>query len=207
MLLLIIVIVIVLWYFSSPQFKGKVGETKVNLVLASSFAYSKHYLFSDIIVKYNGETTQIDHVVISKRGVFVIETKNYSGWIFGNERQKQWTQVIYRKKYYFQNPLNQNYKHKLAIQKILGIDESKIISLVVFTNKSEFKTIMPYNVVQLGELRRFLKFHKDIVFDDYQVDLLAERLKTARLDKTLINKITHIKNVRAKNRFRQTNWF
>ncbi len=52
--------------------------------------------------------TQLDHVVVSRFGVFVIETKNYRGWIFGSEKQPQWTQQIYRQKNRFQNPLHQN---------------------------------------------------------------------------------------------------
>ncbi len=63
-----------------------------------------------------GATTQIDHLLLSPFGVFVIETKNYKGWIFGSERQKQWTQKIYKKSFKFQNPIHQNYKHMKVLE-------------------------------------------------------------------------------------------
>lgn len=66
-------------------------------------------------------TTQVDHVIVSRFGVFVIETKNHKGWVFGEERSRKWAQVIYRNKYQFLNPLRQNYKHLKAVQEVTGL--------------------------------------------------------------------------------------
>jgi len=52
-----------------------------------------------------------------------------TGWIFGNSNEKQWTQVLFGKKYRFQNPLHQNYKHTKAVQKLLGVNHNLIISM------------------------------------------------------------------------------
>ena len=80
-----------------PVIKGAVGEWKVNRLLSTlGPSYS---IFHDIYVP-NGDrgTTQVDHVVTSPYGIFVIETKHYNGWIFGKENQRYWTQVIYKGK-------------------------------------------------------------------------------------------------------------
>lgn len=61
-------------------------------------------------------TTQIDHVFLSPFGVFVLETKNMRGWIFGSENQAQWTQQIFKQRFKFQNPTRQNYKHLKALE-------------------------------------------------------------------------------------------
>jgi hypothetical protein len=71
-------------------------------------------------------TTQIDHVIVSRYGVFVVETKNMDGWVFGDERNSHWTQSIFGKKYKFQNPLHQNYRHTKALSEFLGIDHGII---------------------------------------------------------------------------------
>lgn len=81
----------------------------------------------------NTSTTQIDHIVFSIYGIFVIETKSHQGWIFGSRSSKQWTQVLYRSKYRLNNPIHQNYAHIRAIEDILSSKlKVKPISLIVF---------------------------------------------------------------------------
>ena len=65
--------------------------------------------------------TQVDHVLITTRGIFVIEVKNYNSWIYGNKFDREWTQNSYGKKWKFYNPLRQNYGHLKAIQHSTGI--------------------------------------------------------------------------------------
>lgn len=83
------------------------------------------------IATLNG-TTQIDHVVVSRFGIFVVESKNMKGWIFGSEQDRQWTQSIFGKKYRFQNPLHQNYRHTRALSQFLDVAHDKIHSVVMF---------------------------------------------------------------------------
>jgi hypothetical protein len=95
----------------TPFIKGVIGEFKVNL--AAKFFLDKYIytLFKNVTLPTEDGTTQIDHVIVSRYGVFVIETKNMKGWIFDSPQQKTWTQKIYRHTTKFQNPLHQNYKH------------------------------------------------------------------------------------------------
>ena len=64
-------------------------------------------------------TSQIDHLVLSEYGIFVIETKRYKGWIFGSEKAENWTQVIFKEKHQFRNPVKQNWSHVYALKSVL----------------------------------------------------------------------------------------
>src|SRR5690606_8837661 len=85
-------------------------------------------------------TTQIDHVFLSPYGIFVLETKNMSGWIFGSEKQAQWTQKLYKRTFKFQNPLRQNYKHLKALEATLGVNPENLHSVITFAGGSTVKT-------------------------------------------------------------------
>ena len=102
-------------------------------------------LFNLYIPKKNSGTTEIDLILITTYGLFVIESKNYSGWIFGDENQKYWTQtliskysVIIKEKFY--NPIKQNFFHILHLKMLLKLD-IPIYSLIVFSDNCELKKI------------------------------------------------------------------
>jgi restriction system protein len=90
----------------------------------------------------------------------VVETKNYRGWIFGSEKQAQWTQQIYRRKHKFQNPLHQNKLHVKALMQFLNLPEDHFHSVVLFIGNTEFKTEMPDNVLNDG-LIPWIKSHNE----------------------------------------------
>ena len=121
-------------------------------------------------------TTQIDHIVVSKFGIFVIETKNYKGWIFGKANQRQWTQQIYRKKSRFQNPLHQNYLHVKALKQLLAIPEECFHSIVCFVGQAQFRTPMPDNVLNGGPLN-WIKNKQLVLLDDRQIDGINQQLQ------------------------------
>ncbi|MCO6026149.1 NERD domain-containing protein [Prevotella cerevisiae] len=128
----ILLFAFVFWFNSS---KGKIGEEKMAVLLK---LLPKEYVVLNNVIISNGESmAQIDHVVVSPYGIFVIETKNYKGWIFGKDYYKQWTQNIYGKKYKFYNPVKQNETHVRALRKLLyqfgGIS---YISIIAFSSKT-----------------------------------------------------------------------
>lgn len=93
-LLIVLVVAFIVWSAlrNTPKYKGKEGELHVHNILAQ---LPKEYtILDDVMMKTNSGTTQIDHVVVSRYGVFAIETKNYRGDIYGNDDRQQWTQVI-----------------------------------------------------------------------------------------------------------------
>ena len=110
-----------------PFLIGKRGENFVSRKLLE--LDSEHYKVLDDLMlpsRGNTNTTQIDHIVVSDFGIFCIETKSYSGWIFGHAQQRHWTQVIYRYKKKFYNPLRQNYAHIKAVEAIVSPKYPKV---------------------------------------------------------------------------------
>ncbi len=102
--------------FGTPSGRGYVGELKVSAASALALPRSIYTRFHEVTLRAPDGTTQIDHIFVLRYGVFVVETKNMSGWIFGNERDRQWTQRFRNgHKTRLQNPLRQNYRHTKAV--------------------------------------------------------------------------------------------
>ncbi len=124
-----------------PQIKGRLGESAVKHKL-NELDKEEYIILHDLLLPYKNATTQLDHIVISPYGIFVIETKNYKGWIFGKEEQRNWTQVIYNKKSKFLNPIMQNYAHITALKGILDDTYSgPYFSMIAFAGQATFKNI------------------------------------------------------------------
>lgn len=160
----------------SPWFKGKFGEFLVNLSARWCLDKSRYHLIKNVTLPTEDGTTQIDHVLVSEFGVFVVETKNMKGWIFGGPHQRSWTQKIYRSNHKFQNPLHQNYKHVKILQTLLGLGDHQIHSLVVFVGDSTFKTPMPENVTQGLRYVRYIKSKTDPVLAREEVEEVREKV-------------------------------
>lgn len=137
----------------SPWFKGMVGEWFLNLCLGLFLDKREYHLLKDVTLPISQGTTQIDHVIVSRFGLFVIETKNMKGWIFGNPAHKSWTQQIYRRKHRFQNPLHQNHLHVMTLKALLGLADQQLHSVIYFIGDCTFKTPMPDNVMNRGLIR------------------------------------------------------
>ncbi len=138
--------------------RGEIGETKVDSKLNPwIFGKVEHRQINNLIlIDKNGKSHQIDHIEIRENGIFCIETKNYKGWIFGNENQDKWTQTLYNnEKHQFTNPLKQNKSHIYHISQVLG-DSYKINSVVVMVQNNANR-INCENVVNLDDLRSYLK--------------------------------------------------
>lgn len=183
----------------SPESRGNIGETRVSKILS----YSNHcgYILNNVtLCLANGSTTQIDHILVSKKGVFVIETKHYKGWIFGNPKSKTWTQVLYKVKNKFQNPLFQNNRHVRAVQSLLAchVQPRHIHNLVVFTGDAEFKTQMPWNVLYLNELEHTIEQFTDNVMTDNYAQLCANKLNNVRLQPSKETDLKHQAYLRRK---------
>lgn len=144
----LIPIILIVAFLKSPVGKGIIGEFLVSTSSKIKLDKDEYHIIKNVTLPAEDGTTQIDHIIVSEYGVFVVETKNMKGWIFGDEKQKYWTQKIYKNTNKFQNPLHQNYKHIKTIQNALDIDQDKIFSVIVFAGDSESKTKIPENVTQ-----------------------------------------------------------
>lgn len=188
-----LILVVVL---KSPWFKGIAGEAVINLSALILLDRRQYRLIRDVTLPTADGTTQIDHVIVSEFGVFVIETKNLRGWIFGQPNQRQWTQKIFKHSNRFQNPLHQNYKHVKELQALLGLEDDQIHSLVVFVGDSKFKTPMPENVTYGGGYIRFIKSKRRRVLSPNQVDAIGQKIDNGRLPRSHATRQGHIEQVK-----------
>ena len=175
--------------------KGWVGEAQ-GVLAKKLFLDPKVYVdINNVTIPTSNGSTQIDHVIVSRYGIFVVETKNMDGWIFGDQKNPQWTQSIFGKKYKFQNPLHQNYRHTKALSEFLGLDHSKFISIVMFWGECEFKTPLPPNVMSRG-YTSYIKSHTAVVFSDQEVQEIAAALRDGMLPKSWATRRQHVASLK-----------
>lgn len=184
----------------NSKIKGKIGENMV-IKHANEYLGEEYIMLNNCTIKdEHQQTTQIDHILLSPYGIFVIETKNYKGWIFGNERQRQWTQKIYKKSYKFQNPLHQNYRHIKVLEIILSdlIDTQYLHSLIVFTPNSTFKTEMPKNVLQGKNWVNYVKQYNAPIIPNIRLKRIRYRLEKEILEPSWKTDKIHIQQLKEK---------
>lgn len=174
---------------------GAKGERKVDSKLNPLlFGRVEHRQINNLVlVDDNNKSHQIDHIEIRENGIFCIETKNYIGWIFGDEYSEKWTQTLYTgEKHQFLNPLKQNKSHCYHLSKVLG-PKYKINSLVVMAENNADKIKCP-NVINLNDLRKYLKnFDNGVSLSIQEMDEIKSMLLAAASSMT--NK-EHVKNIK-----------
>ena len=125
--------------------KGRLGEFYTYKYLKSVAGY-KRYLFNLYVPKSNGETTELDVVLLHESGIYVFESKNYSGWIFGTESQQYWTQTLptgrgRSQKNQFYNPILQNKGHLKWLQAFIADQTLPFYSYIVFSDRCTLKNV------------------------------------------------------------------
>ena len=175
-----------------PVISGKMGENKVGWILRKEGLR----VFNNVIFMIDGRTVQIDHIAISKNGVFVIETKNHHGVIFGDSYKKEWYQnTPSGGRYRFYNPVWQNYGHVKTVETLLGLDEKTIRSVVVFASDPlmVLKTAdMP--VITAREFPSWLQSHKEQVLSPLEVEFYASRIRSLNCQCRKVEK-AHVKEL------------
>jgi hypothetical protein len=172
------------------------GELLVRKTIQNHFHSPNYHLLNHITLKHGDSTTQIDHILVSSYGVFVIETKNYKGWIFANAKQETWTQVLFRAKFKFQNPIHQNHRHVVAVRELLDfLPQEAVKSVVVFSGDAEFKTDMPNGVFTLPMLIEYLSSCTEELLSINRVQFSVGRIETARLEITSKTDVEHVKEL------------
>ena len=194
--LLLILFVILSVILNSPWFKGKTGEFIVNISAKLMLNKDEYHLIKNVTLPTEDGTTQIDHIIVSKYGIFVVETKNMKGWIFGSPNQNIWTQKIYKHSIKFQNPLYQNYKHIKTIESLLGLNDQQVHSVVVFVGESTFKTEMPENVTYGFGYIRFIKSKNKLVLNKSKIDEIVRKIEEGRLTPSFKTDKEHVKHVK-----------
>ncbi|EKQ58031.1 MULTISPECIES: NERD domain-containing protein [unclassified Clostridium] len=202
----IIYLVVSLWYvwvlmiflfifrLFSPKIKGYLGEKSVSNKL-SKLDPSKYKVINNLMLKVDSKTTQIDHIVVSNYGIFVIETKNYKGWIIGNENDEYWKQVIYKRKEKLYNPIKQNYGHIMALKEVLNdFHNLNYISIVTFTINADLKVNTKTDVTYTTKLIKTIERYKDNSISDNDKEEVYNKLLSLNVDNK-DNRKTHVQAI------------
>ena len=184
------------WSLFRAPVKGMLGETVVKAGAGLALPSAVYRRYHDVTLPTVNGTTQIDHVFVSVFGVFVVETKNMGGWIFGSEQNREWTQVFPGgKKHKFQNPLRQNYGHVRAMENTLagiGLPRRSVKSVVVFVGEAEFKTEMPQNVTVGFEAAQYVRSFQTRILTDEQVAKICTAIESSRMKPSWTTDRQHI---------------
>lgn len=175
---------------SSPDNIGKAGERRVARKL--DWLSKEYIVLNDIMLPTQYGTTQIDHIVVCPYGIFVIETKNYKGWIFGHENSEEWKQSLLGKKRFwgwsseqhkFRNPIRQNQAHTRAIKRIISeVGDFRIIPIVVFSDRADLKITTPNHiVVNWSSLRSVIKQYNTPCISDDEIKRIINKINSANI--------------------------
>lgn len=213
-ILLIIILVVSLFIYlaryNSAKQKGKRGEMRVSAILSK--LSDEYTILNDLVFRTEKGTTQIDHIVVSKYGIFTIETKNYRGEIYGDDNRKEWTQLIvtkvtYAKKWWktytyvtknrFYNPVKQSVGHAFRIKELLSVfPHVKIVPIVVFTGDAILKYVESNNhVVYEENLLDVIDGYKTTYLTDNDVQAVLAILTSNNIRETVSDR-QHVKNLR-----------
>lgn len=196
--------VLKIWIFS-PRNVGRRGENRVSRKL--SRLSGEYVILNDVLLPTDYGTTQVDHIVVSPYGIFVIETKNYKGWIFGHENSEEWKQSLLGRKtffgwssvqYKFRNPVRQNIAHVLAIKSLLmEIGNFQIIPIVVFSNNAELNVKTPNNIViNWYYLLSVIKSYRAVCITPEDVSKIVSRISSLNITDKGCRK-NHISNIQS----------
>ena len=197
------------WYNSARQ-KGKRGEMRVFSILSQ--LPDEYTILNDLVFRTDKGTTQIDHVVVSKYGVFTIETKNYRGEIYGDDKRQEWTQLIvtevtYAKKWWktytyvtknhFYNPVKQSLGHAFRIKELLTeFPYVKIVPIVVFTGDAMLGNVeSKHHVIYEENLLEVINEYKTTYLTDNDVQRVVSILIGNNVRETVNNR-QYVKNLR-----------
>lgn len=180
-------------YPSAADRKGIRGERIVQRIL-NRLPKEDYIVLNDVLLPNGRGTTQIDHIVVSVYGIFVIEAKNYSGKIYGSHESEEWTQYLIGEQHKFRNPIKQNEGHVRSIQRLTLVGRQYIIPLVVFTGSATVKARGCDEVIYANALYQTICRYRSRVFTEELMRVYARILDDA-LDETRAAKQAHVAGV------------
>jgi hypothetical protein len=176
---------------SVSRYRGLKGEAQgaTGLML---FLPSGYRVLNDLLIPFGDATSQIDHAVVSNYGIFVIESKNVSGSIYGKPDDSRWTACLGPKKFSFYNPIRQNATHIRALMEVTGLAEHYFHSVVFFwSDHCRFATPMPDNVRQMG-LCSYIQSKRRFLLATEDVTRMVSKIESRRRPNSKENMAAHI---------------
>lgn len=174
--LIVLMVISIVIQLLRPVLKGRICE-RIILKTLTKLPKDQYKVIDKVMLKTGKGMVQIDYIVVSIYGIFVIEMKNYKGLITGSENGKQWTESMNGKRSSFSNPIIQNYNHMKALKKSLNLPTNYFIPLVVFLTKAEIRVSIEKSVVYTLNLKKEIKAHKTEKINSKELGTIVEQIK------------------------------
>ena len=182
---------------------GQFGEYSTEFALTNDNLEGELVVLKNVYVPYKGRTTEIDLLMLHEKGLFVFESKNYSGWIFGDADQLNWTQSLQNgEKHRFYNPIRQNQTHIKALSEYLGLPLTAFTSYIVFSERCSLKRVPEDTerviIVRRPNMLKKLRAQLGAAVPEYsreELCQLAEKLRSLT-NKSEVEKRQHVDEIR-----------
>lgn len=190
----IVLFTIIFVYAYRSEIIGWMGENNTKDAL-KKLPKDKYKTLNNILIYTNGNTHQIDHVIVSSYGIFCIETKQWNGLILGNKYDKNWIKYMGKNKYICENPIRQNYGHVKSLCELLNMDEDKIYNIVCIPSGAKVRVKDDGEVTRYNTIVNKILSYKEVVIDN--VDQVVDIINRNNIKDKQIKK-EHIKNIKNK---------
>lgn len=181
--------------------KAQTADSETKVSPEFSLDLKEYHVFNNVILKTDSGWARVDHIVVSKYGLFMVETKNNEGRISGNRSGAQWIEVLYNNKLRFQNPVRQTYMNTKSLADFLDIDHNLVHTVVVFGGKGRFKTLMPENILS-NIYAQYTRSKTHLLLNDREVERTCRELNQLKANISLIEAWRHIRAL--KSRYQNT---
>ena len=178
---LIVAIVAAMSLITSRWYAGKHAVRRTRKIAEALLDRETYRQLHDVMLETKDGPVRIDHVIVSRFGVFVVEAMDMRGEILGRAFDPEWMQTDGGERVKFQNPLRPNYNRKLALDALLRIGEHKIFSVISFTDRSRFQVEMPDNVTRGKDFVKYIKSKDAVLINDSQLQGIVDTIQGARL--------------------------
>jgi len=180
-LLWIIPLALLIVYLSSPRFRGDIAEARVRRILASGLEKKRYTVLNDVTIPDGGGTVHIDHIVVSRSGIFVIDSLYVHGTVTGREFQDRWKMTRWGRVTRIDNPLHRNAGQVEAVRRLLDFPSRCLHSAVVMAGQTGFGESMPEKVVTPEKLIAWLRRKAQPVLESEQADRALRQIEEARI--------------------------
>jgi hypothetical protein len=150
-------LVLLIFLLASPRFRGDIAERRVGRILAAGLERDRFTIVSDLLLPFGGGTIRIGHAVVSKSGIFVIESRYTPGWVSGTEVQERWTRRRFGRIHRFANPVHHNRLQTEAVARALSFPLTVFHPVVVLVGMQGFGKPRPAQVVEPERLVQWVR--------------------------------------------------
>jgi len=177
----IVPLVLSIAYLASPRFRSNIAETRVRRLLATGLEKSRYTVFNDITLPSAGGTVHIDHLVVSRFGIFVIESQYAPGRVSGEEFQDRWKVEHWRRTSRLDNPLHRNTLQAEAVAGILEVPTRALHPLVVMVGQKQSGSAWPERVLTPERLLAHIRKKARSVIEGEQADQAIRKIEATRI--------------------------